>query len=494
MDESSGTAPDIAYRSTPGRWILAATVLGSAIAAIDGTVVGIALPTIGRQFHAPLVTMQWVVTGYMLSLAALLLVGGTLGDLFGRRLVFSIGVAWFALASTACAVAPDAKTLIVTRILQGVGAALLVPGSLAIIQATFAGDDRGRAIGAWSGLGGVATAAGPLLGGYLIGAVSWRWIFVINLPVAVVVLAATVRHVPETRSRAEPKVDVIGGTLTVVALAGLTYGLVEGPSRGWASAGVLSTLAVGAVAGVAFFMAERRNPAPMVPLGVFGNRQFTVTNGVTLLVYAALSGALFLLPVQLQVVNGYSALEAGTALLPTTVLMLLLSARSGRLAARIGPRLQMSVGPVVVGAGLALLARTSNSSSYVEAVLPALVVFGLGLAITVAPLTATAMSSVAGDHSGLASAVNNEVARVGGLVAVAVLPALAGIGGSAYLHPAAMASGFRSAVFIAGAWCGVGGLVAALGIRNPAPVAPPPVPTPACLHCALDGAPLTSHA
>ncbi|HLX89277.1 MAG TPA: DHA2 family efflux MFS transporter permease subunit [Acidimicrobiales bacterium] len=483
--------PELALKSVPGRWVLAATVLGSGMAAIDGTVVGIALPSIGRQFHAPLVTMQWVVTGYLLSLAALLLVGGTLGDLFGRRRVFCIGVVWFALASAACAAAPDAAALIVTRVLQGVGAALLVPGSLAIIQASYAPDDRSRAIGAWSGLGGVATAAGPLLGGYLVGAVSWRWIFVINLPVAVIVLAASVRHVPETKAAGSPRLDFTGSVLTVVALAGITYGLVEGPARGWTAPAVLSTLVVGTVAGIAFLVAEARVTAPVVPLTIFRLRQFTVTNGLTLLVYAALGGALFLLPVQLQVVDGYSPLEAGTSLLPLTLIMLLLSARSGRLAARIGPRLQMSAGPLVVAVGMAMLARTSDTSSYVSGVLPAVIVFGLGLAITVAPLTATAMSSVPGDHAGLASAVNNEVARVGGLVAVAVLPALAGIGGDAYLHHAALAHGFRTAVYIAAGWCAAGGALAAVGIRNPAPPRRRvEVQLGPQWHCALDAAPL----
>ncbi|MHB8680729.1 MAG: DHA2 family efflux MFS transporter permease subunit [Acidimicrobiales bacterium] len=503
MTVAPGSPPDqgadaaLRYGSSQGRWVIAATVLGSGMAAIDGTVVGIALPTIGRQFHAPLVSMQWVVTGYLLSLAALLLVGGALGDVLGRRRVFLAGVVWFTAASLACALAPDVLALIVLRVLQGVGAAFLVPGSLAIIQASFAPDDRGRAIGAWSGLGGVATAAGPLLGGYLISAVSWRWIFVLNVPVGMAVVAMAMRHVPETRRQpAGASIDVRGAALAVVALAGLTYGLVEGPSLGWASASVDAQLALGVVSGVAFLFVERRTPEPILPLQVFRQRQFTVTNALTFLVYAALGGALFLLPVELQVVDRYSALEAGTALLPVTAVMLLLSARSGRLAGRIGPRLQMSVGPVVVAVGLALLARTVHQSSYAAALLPAVLVFGLGLAITVAPLTATALGSVSGDHAGLASAVNNDVSRVGGLIAVAVLPAFAGLGGRAYLHPVAMGSGFRTAVYIAAAWCAAGGLLAALAIRNP----PRPEAThepragEECVHCALDAAPLRAGA
>ena len=481
-------APDLVTRSTAGRWVIAATVLGSALAAIDATVVGIALPVIGRQFHGSITSMQWVVTGYLLSLAALLLVGGTLGDLFGRRRVFLVGVVWFALASVACSLAPDVPTLVATRILQGIGASLLLPGSLAIIQASFSPAERNRAIGAWAGLGGVATAAGPLLGGYLVSAVSWRWIFVINLPLGAIVWAITVRHVPETRQETlRPRVDGAGAVLTVVALAGITFAFIEGPVQGWAHLPVLVMLIVGATAGVALVVAEARAADPMVPLAVFRIQQFTVTNLVTLLVYAALAGALFLLPVELEVVDGYSALKAGLSLLPLTLVMLVLSERSGQLAARIGPRLQMTVGPVLVGIGLALLSRTSGDSSYLSGVLPAVAVFGLGLATTVAPLTASAMGALPSEHAGLASAVNNDVSRLGGLFAVALLPALAGITGQTYLHPAAMSVAFRTAVFISAAWCGAAAVVAGLGIRN--------LPRDlggqgACAHCALDAAPL----
>jgi len=472
------------------------------MAAIDGTVVGIALPSIGREFHATVGALQWVVTGYLLTQAALLLTGGSLGDHYGRRRVFCVGAAWFAIASAACAVASSTTALIVTRSLQGVGAALLTPGSLAILQASFDRDDRGRAIGTWSGLGGVATAAGPLLGGYLITAASWRWIFLINLPIGAVVLFLSVRHVPESHDpTASRHIDFVGALVATLALAGLTYGLIEGPTRGWREWSVLVMLAVGVLGSIAFVVVERASPAPMLPLEVFGVRQFTVTNAVTFIVYAALGGTLFLLPVQLQVVDHYTPLESGLALLPITVIMLVLSARSGRLASRIGPRLQMSLGPIVVGAGLALLARTTADASYVSGVLPAILVFGLGLAITVAPLTATALGSVPVEHAGLASAVNNDVARVGGLIAVAVLPAMAGISGTSYLHPAELSSGFRRAVLIAALTCVAGGVNAAVGIRNPTREPSPPkeamtgVPARVeCLHCALDAAPLATEA
>jgi EmrB/QacA subfamily drug resistance transporter len=449
--------------------VIAATVLGSGMAAIDATVVGIALPTIGRRFNAPIGTLQWVVTGYTLTLAALLLLGGSLGDRFGRKRVFGVGVIWFALSSAACGFAPSASVLIVARVIQGVGGALLTPGSLAILQASFSQADRGRAIGAWSGLGGLASAAGPLLGGYLIAAASWRWIFFINIPVGALVLAWSTRHVPESRDpAASGRVDVVGATVGMVSLAGVTYGLIEGPAHGFGSPAVLVGLLGGVVGGVAFVMVERFTDAPMLPLALFGERQFSVTNVVTLIVYAALGGALFLIPVELQVVNHYTPLEAGAALIPLTVVMLLLSARSGQLSARIGPRLQMGLGPIVIGAGLALLVRSTGSLSYASGVLPAVLVFALGLAITVAPLTTTALGAAPAEHAGIASGVNNYVARVGSLLAVAVLPALAGISGKGYVHTRALSAGFRHAMIISATMCVLGGVIAAVGIRNPA--------------------------
>jgi EmrB/QacA subfamily drug resistance transporter len=494
-DMTKADPPALSLSSAPGRWVLAITVLGSGIAALDATVVNIALPTIGRDFHANVAALQWVMNGYTLTLAAFLLIGGSLGDRFGRRRVYLIGIVWFALASAACGLAPSAAFLIITRVLQGVGAALLTPGSLAILEASFVPADRGRAIGAWSGLSGVAIAAGPLIGGYLISAASWRWIFFINLPIAALVIALGARHIPESRDPSVTgKLDYAGALAGAVFLSGVTFAFIEAPALGWSSPAVLA-MAFAGLAGLAAFLArERTAESPMLPLSIFQERQFAATNAVTFIVYAALTGATFLLPVVLQVVSGYSPLGSGLALLPLTVIMLALSARSGRLATRIGPRLQLSVGPVVVGAGLAMLTFSTSGSSYAVYVLPAIVVFGLGLAITVAPLTATAMSSAPAQHSGIASAVNNDVARFGGLLAVAVLPALAGITGTVYLHPDALAAGFRTAALVSGGLCAAGGLLAAVTITNPR-LAPrragAPAPTE-CLHCGLEAPPLTT--
>jgi EmrB/QacA subfamily drug resistance transporter len=489
---TSGTPADsLVYGTARGWWVLVATVLGSGIALLDSTVVGIALPSINRSFGGGVGTLQWVVTGYSLTLAAFLLLGGSLGDRFGRRRVFSLGIVWFAAASALCGLAPSAGLLVAARVLQGVGGALLTPGSLAILQGSFRADDRSRAIGAWSGLGGVATAAGPLIGGYLLAVASWRWVFFINLPVAVLVLVITARHVPETSDPTSTgRVDVGGAALAVTFLAGVTYALIEGPTRGWSSPLVVTGLVAAGLAGPAFLWYEHRKPHPMLPLDLFRSRQFSGANATTFVVYGALGGALFLLPVELQLVVHYSPLESGLALLPVTLIMLVFSARSGKLSARIGPRLQMSVGPVLVGAGLALLARATTPGNYVTQVLPAVLVFGAGLAVTVAPLTATAMSAAPAEHSGIASAVNNTVARAASLFAVAVLPLAAGMTGVAGLTPAELASGFRTAVFIAGAASAAGGLLAFLTIRNPTR-APDKDEEPVCtFHCAAGGAPL----
>jgi EmrB/QacA subfamily drug resistance transporter len=498
----TGQLPGLAYKGRTGRWVIAATVLGSGIAALDATVVGIALPAIGKNFHATVASLQWIVDGYTLTLAGLLLLGGALGDSHGRRKVFVIGTVWFALASLACGIAPNEWFLIVARVLQGAGAALLTPGSLAILQASFNPDDRPRAIGAWSGLGGVATAIGPFLGGWLISAVSWRLVFFINLPVAVAVVAMSIRHVPESRAPGpRQRLDASGAVMISLALAAITFGLIAESGSGWTSPRVLTSLVVGVILFAAFCFTEARKRNALVPLAVFKSRQFSAANAVTFVVYGALGGALFLVPVVLQEVCGYSPLEAGLALLPVTVIMLILSARSAALAARIGPRLQMSVGPLVIAAGMTLFTRVHGNGDYLTQVLPAVLVFGFGLAINVAPLTATALSAAPAEHSGVASAVNNDVARVASLIAVAVLPGLAGISGEAYLHPATLLHGFHTAVLISAAVAAAGGLLAAVTITNPTrvrerPAPPVPVRDEAalnCLSCGLDAPPLRTN-
>ncbi|MFZ0127987.1 MAG: MFS transporter [Candidatus Dormiibacterota bacterium] len=490
----AGTAPvsdGLHLATARGRWVLTATVLGSAMAQLDATVVGIAQPAIGKEFHAQISGLQWVSAGYLLTVAGLILLAGALTDRYGRRRIFVIGVTWFAIASLICAIAPNIGLLIAARGLQGIGGALLTPGSLAILEASFVKEDRGRAIGAWSGLGGVATALGPFVGGFLITAVSWRLIFLINLPIAVAVIFIAMRHVPESRDpNATGDIDFAGSVLTVLALVGISYGLIQGSSGNWGSNVVLGALLIGAVAAVAFVVVELRVRAPIVPLDIFKSRQFSATNAVTLLIYGMLGGMFFLLPIELQQVSHYGPTAAGASLLPITFMMFALSSRSGALSARIGPRLQMSAGPLVVAAGLALFARINAGGNYLVEVLPAVLVFGLGLAITVAPLTATAMSSAPAERSGLASAVNNTVARTGSLLAVALLPAVAGITGDSYLHPAVFETGFQHAAFIASVICAAGGLLAAATIRNAQRPGAKRRSVEEPFHCAVDGPPL----
>ncbi len=421
--------PDVRLASPQGRWVLFTTVLGSSMALLDSTVVNNALPRIGRDLDADLAALQWTANAYLVTLAGLILLGGSLGDRYGRRKVFVVGVVWFAVASLLCGLAPNAGVLIAARALQGIGGALLTPGSLAIIQASFHRDDRGRAVGLWSGFGGVGAAVGPFLGGWLVDGPGWRWVFLLNVPLALLCVPIALRHVPESGDgKAHGRFDVLGAVLGAVALALVTYALIE---AGEGSVVVAVTAVAGLAAAVAFVYVERRRPDPMMPPDIFASRQFTAVNLVTLCVYAALGGFFFLSAVQLQVVSGYSALGAGTALLPTTVLMLLLSARSGQLAEVIGPRVPLTVGPLLAAAGMLLMLRVGPDASYAADVLPAVLVLGLGLVALVAPLTATVLASVDVSRAGLASGINNAAARAAGLVAVAALPLLSGMGAEA---------------------------------------------------------------
>jgi EmrB/QacA subfamily drug resistance transporter len=452
--DDSAQTPQLRLSSPAGRWVLLATVLGSSMALLDSTVVNVALPTIGKDLNASLAGLQWTVTAYTLTLAGLILLGGSLGDRVGRRRIFLIGVIWFALASALCGFAPSIYVLIAARVLQGVGGALLTPGSLAIIQASFAPEDRPRAVGAWSGLAGVASAIGPVLGGFLVQTAGWQWVFFLNLPLAVAVVAVTIRHVPETRDTSvRGGFDVAGAVLAALALAGITYALIEAPEK-TSKSGVAVAGLLGIAAGIAFVLVERRRTrAPgkvtaMLPLDVFASRQFSVINVITFLVYGAFGGLLFLLVLQLQVVSGFSPLAAGAALLPVTLLMLALSARSGALAQRIGPRWLLTIGITGLAIGMALMMRIGPHASYLSDVLPAVVIFGLGLCLTVAPLTATVLASADVRHAGVASGVNNAVARAAGLVAVAALPAAVGLTAASYHEPARFNHGFDLATTI----------------------------------------------
>jgi len=412
------TAP---CRQVAKPWILTATILASSMAFIDGTVVNVALGALQREFGATLVGVQWVVEAYALFLASLVLVGGSLGDLYGRRRIFALGIAIFAVASVACGLARDINELILARAIQGIGAALLVPGSLAIIGASFPENERGRAIGTWSGMSAITGAAGPVIGGWLIEHASWRWAFFLNLPLAAVTLAITFWQVPESRGEIRGKrLDWPGALLITVALGLIVFALLESSNHGWRSRRVVGGLAAGVVALVLFVVVESRSDAPILPLELFLMRNFTGANLLTLFLYAALGGAMFFLPLNLIQVQGYSATAAGAALLPFILLFSFLSRWAGGLVDRWGPKKPLFVGPLIVGLAFVLLALPGQGGNYWTTFFPGIVMLGLGMATSAAPLTTVVMTSVNADRAGIASGVNNAVARMAALLAIAV--------------------------------------------------------------------------
>ncbi len=452
----------VPLHSAQGRGVVAAAVLGSGMAFLDGTAVNVALPTLQRELGVGLEGLQWTLDAYLLTLSALLLLGGSLGDVFGQRRIFVLGVGWFALASAACGCVSSVFGLVLARAVQGVGAAILVPGSLATLRTGIATEDQGAAIGTWAGLSGVTTAAGPLLGGWLVQALSWRSIFFLNLPLAAAALWAALRYLPDTPGRRGVRLDVAGATAAAVGIGAVTYALIEGPAHGWPLS-ALAAAAVG-VAALGIFIPLERRPHAMLPLGLFASRAFTAANLTTLAVYAGLGSATFLLALTLQQALGYSPLASGAALLPVTLLLLVLSPSAGRLAQTWGARLPLSLGPAVVALGLLLFLRVQLHGAYLTQVLPGVLVFAVGLAVTVAPLTGAVLSAVETSYAGIASGVNNAVARVAGLLGVAAIPWAAGLSGLGALSPERLLSGFHRAM----AWCALlalaGGAVAAWGL------------------------------
>jgi EmrB/QacA subfamily drug resistance transporter len=436
------------------------------MALLDSTVVNVALPAIGRDLGGGVEGLQWVVDGYLLTLAALILLGGALGDRYGRRRVFVVGVGWFAVASLVCGLAQSPGQLIAARAVQGIGGALLTPGSLSLIQASFLPEHRARAIGLWSSLGGIAGLVGPFLGGALVDAASWRLVFLLNVPVAVLVAVVSRRHVPESRAPGpHGRFDLVGAALGAVALGGLTYALIRAGDVGWGG-DVVAAGAVAGVAGVAFVLRERRARDPMLPPGLFADRTFSGANLATFLIYGALGGGSLFLVLQLQTVAGYDATLAGAALLPSSLLLVLLSPRAGALAQRIGPRIPMTVGPLITATGALVLSGVDGRQPYVIDVLPGSLLQGLGMAVTVAPLTAAVLAAAPDALTGVASGVNNAVARAAQLLAVAALPVAVGLSGRDYADPGALSAGYRTAALVCAALFALGGLVSWVTIRT----------------------------
>jgi EmrB/QacA subfamily drug resistance transporter len=458
--------------SAAGRWVVAGSVLGSGAVFLESSVVNVALPAIARDFHVGVVGLQWVINGYLLTLSALMLLGGALGDRFGRPRVFAIGCVAFALASAGCALAPGLVSLVGLRVIQGAAGALLVPNSLAMLDTAFAGEERGAAIGQWAAWSAVSSAAGPFAGGWLVDALSWRWVFSAVILFALAAALIVVRHIARGEVThagdrdARERIDYLGAALGTLALAGIVGALMAGPAIGFRDWRVLAAGAGGVVCMAAFIFAERRARTPILPLSIFRSQQFSGVNATTFLVYAALNGLFFLLMPQLQGNLHYSALRAGAALMPANVIMLVLSPIAGRASARVGPRVLMTVGALIAAAGMVLSARVQPGATYLKTILPASVILGIGLSILVAPLTSAVLSAVKESETGIASGINNAVARLAGLIATAALPLAAGIGGAAKLEGAEFAAGYGRAMLICAGLCAAGALVAWITVRS----------------------------
>ena len=462
---TKGTSLD----SASGRWILAASILGSGAVFLEGSVVSVAIPAIGRDLGLGIAGLQWVMNGYLLTLSALILFGGALGDRGSRVHVFAFGLVGFAVSSIGCALAPNITLLVVSRVVQGIAGALVVPNSLAILETTFHGEARGAAIGRWAAWSAVSTAGGPLVGGWIVDIGSWRFVFLSIVPFALSAAWMAFRHagtVETSRQRKSSSIDYAGAALTTLALSAIVSALIAGPDMGFTSIPILGGLIGGAILFVAFFAVEKRADNPLLPLDVFRSREFVGANLNTLFIYAGLNGLFFLLMLELQNGLGYSALIAGSSLLPVNVLMLVLSPWSGRLAEKIGARWPMTVGSLVAGAGMLLFGRVKPGASYVGAILPALLVFGTGLGLLVAPLTTAALRALGEKRAGVASGANNAIARLAGLLATAIIPVAAGLGGAQQLKGAPLSAAFARATVICAGLCAAGGLVAATMISG----------------------------
>jgi EmrB/QacA subfamily drug resistance transporter len=450
------------------RFTLVAAILGSSVAAIDGTIVNVALPAIQRDLGGGLQAQQWISNAYLLTLGSLILIGGSLGDIYGRRRVFALGVGAFGVLSLACAAAPTVDTLIAARALQGIAGALLTPASLAIIAAAFSERERGGAIGAWTAWGGIATIVGPLAGGLIVDHASWRWIFAINVPLVLVTLVLVRSAMPDGPTVAR-KVDLVGAGLCALGLAAIVFGLIEQPRFGWGSPVIVGSLAGGLATFASFIRYEQRASHPMLRLDLFRRRNFAVANLQTFTIYAGLSVLFFFLFIFLQQVAGYSALRAGLTTIPATLMMFALSRRMGAMADRYGPRFFLAAGPLTAAVGMLLFLRAGRETSYLSVLLPALIVFSLGLSITVAPLTATVLADADRSDAGIASAINNAIARVAGLIGISAIGAVVAgrLTTGTFAPDQASVDAFHEAILICAALVAGGGVVAAFGIENP---------------------------